>query len=169
MELVCALPELMIGNNAVLMQTEKVAEQFSGASLKIATPEFVEKEYGFTFIADYTGDFDGALEIGNGREVEGGSWVKITPDKVEIYTRIAGADVKVREVSNEIILSEIIMVKIHVVEGKARISLVSSAEKEGRSNALFTIEADWGYAGEAFAVSTDTRLKDAQLSFVYEK
>ena len=190
MELVCAFPELMLGDcdndriddsyNAV-RRLDSGAKQslLSGTTIRIDTPdndsstsaEYVEKEFGFTFIADFTGDFTGALEIGNGKDVEGGTWVKITPEKVQVYTRKAGSEVLVIERDNEIVLREIVMVKIHVdAKGKAKISLVSSAEKEGRANNLFTVNnATWGYAGDAFAVAHDTALKDAQLQFVYQR
>ena len=170
MELVCALPELMIGHDAVLMQSPKTPELYSGSELKIDTPDFVEKEYGFTFIADYTGTYEGKLLIGNGRDVEGGSWVEITADTVKVFTRKASAPVEIISVANEVVLEEIVMVKIHVVDGVATISMVGNADKPGRtSDRVFSVTAAWGYAGDAFAVSESTRLKDAQLSFVYEE
>ena len=170
MELVCALPELMIGEDAVLMQSPKMEELYSGSELTINTPEFVEKEFGLTFIADYTGLYDGKLIIGNGKDVEGGSWVEITADTVKVFTRKASAPVEVASSVNDILLEEIVMVKIHVVDGVATISIVGSGDKENRvTERLFTITATWGYAGDAFAVSESTRLKDAQLSFVYEE
>ena len=169
MELLCALPELMIGSDAGLLQTEKVKEQFSGSMMTVDSPEFVEGEYGFTFIADFTGDLEGSILVGNGKDTEGGTWVEINQEKVTVYTRKAGAAVKVSEKTNEIDLNEIVMIRVYVKNSEATISLVSSGEIEGRENTLFSATATWGYAGKAFALSTDTRLNDAQLSFVYEK
>ena len=175
LELLCTYPELMIDWDATVLEDSKDSLS-SKAELKIDTPDYIDGEYAMTFNADFDGRFDGTLTIGTGKGVDDASWVEISEDSVVIYRQVAGETVVVSEVKNEIFLIEIVMVRIHVKDGKAKISFVSSADNRypyGNANkkdpsTLFTVSGDWSYGGDAYAVSNGTDLIDASLKFVYE-
>ena len=176
LELLCAYPELMIDWDATVLEDKKDSLN-AKSELKIDTPDFIDGEYAMTFNADFDGSLDGSITIGTGKkDAEGASWVEINENKVTIYRHVGGKDVLVAEVKNEIVLQEIIMVRIHVVNGKAKISLVGSGDNRypyGDSSkkdpgTLFSIAGDWSYAGDVYAVASSTSLVDASLKFVYE-
>ena len=176
LELLCAYPELMIDWDATVLEDKKDTLN-AKAELKIDTPDFIDGEYAMTYNADFDGSLDGSITIGTGkRDAEGASWVVITEDKVTMYRHLGGEDVVISEVNNEIVLKEIVMLRIHVKGGRAKISFVSSADNRypyGDSSkkdpgTLFTIAGDWSYAGDVYAVASGTNLVDASLKFVYE-
>ena len=63
-------------------------------------------------------------------------------------------------------MKELVMLRIHVRDGKASIALVSSGEKNYEPHSsLYKIEAEWNSVGTAFAVSDKTDMTDADLKF----
>ena len=172
MELLCAFPELAIGADSTVLEA-KSEKLNANSKLTINTPDVLDGEYAFIYNADfYDRGFDGAIEIGNGKDVNGGTWVKITDEKVEVFRNVKGTATLVAEIDNMIDLEEIFMIKIHVKDNVANISFVSSAEKEyvasNDRKAMFGLEAPWSYAGDAFAVFDTIGVTDASLKFVSE-
>lgn len=176
LELLCTYPELMIDWDATVLEDKKDSLN-AKTELKIDTPDYIDGEYAMTFNADFEGNLDGSIIIGTGKkDAEGASWVEVTEDKVTIYRHVGGKDIIVATAKNEINLEEIILLRIHVKNGKAKVSFVSSADNRypyGDSSkkdpgTLFTVSGEWSYAGDVYAVGSDTAFTDASLKFVYE-
>ena len=169
LELLCQFPELLIGADSVV-KSAKSDTLSAGNTLKIeGTPEYIDgAEMAFTLTADFDGRLEGAIEIGNGKGVEGGSWVVITEDTIEVHRTIAGEDVIVKSAENEIPLKELLMLRIIVRNNTANIAFVSSGDDTPARSVLFSVEADWSYAGDVFVTSDTTKLNNVYFNFVTE-
>ena len=168
LETLCTFPELMLGGDATVKSAESKSLN-AGSSLKVTdSPKFVDGDFAISMKADFDGYIEGAIEVGNGKGVEGGTWAKITDNTVEVYTTLGGKDVLVAEAENEIALEDIVMIRIIVRDNKANIAFVSSDEKSYDSKldrkALFSVEADWSYAGEVFVSADEMALTDVLIN-----
>ncbi len=170
LETLCTFPELMLGVDATV-KSAKSESLSDGSTLKVEdTPEFVDGDFAISVSADYSGYLDdGAIEIGTGKGVEGGTWVRITDSKVEVYRTVNGESVLVTEEDNEILMNEIFMLRIIVKDNKANIAFVSSGEQaysaSADRNALFSVLADWSYAGDVFVRADSVDLTDVLINF----
>ena len=168
LETLVTFPELMLGGEATVKSAESKSLN-AGSALKVTdSPKFVDGDFAISMKADFDGYIEGAIEIGNGKGVEGGTWAKITDNTVEVYTTLGGKDVLVAEAENEIALEDIVMIRIIVRDNKANIAFVSSDEKSYDSKldrkALFSVEADWSYAGEVFVSADEMALTDVLIN-----
>ena len=167
LEILCQFHELLMGADSVV-KSAKSDTLNAGTTLKIEeTPEYVDSgTMAFTLTADFDSYLEGTLEIGNGKGVEGGTWVAITEDTVEVHRTIAGEDVTVKSVKNEIPIKELLMLRIIVRDNTANIAFVSSGDDTPDRNALFGVEVDWSYAGDVFVTSDTTNLTDVYFNFI---
>ena len=167
LETLCIFPELLMGDGSVVNSTSS-ATLSAGSTLTVTgTPEYIDSgNMAFSMSADFDGGLDGAIYVGNGKGVEGGTWAKITDRKVEVYRTVAGEDVLITEADNEIILEELIMLRIIVRNNRATIAFVSSDDTDRERTALFSVETDWSYAGNVFVSADTATLTDVRLNFV---
>lgn len=158
LELLCEFPELMLGTK---ISTSKAAEKTlsAGTSLKLCGPEATD-EYAITFKANFDGELDGNILIGS----KNGSKIEFALDKISVYSAVGE---KTFEIDNKMNMKELLMARVHVVNGKANIALVSSGEKEfdPKNFSLFKFECDFDTLGEIYAVADKTSLVDADLKY----
>jgi hypothetical protein len=167
MQLLCDFPELMLGADAKLYKSE--ADTISaGSVLTIDGPEYLTSDMAIAFMADFSGDLSGTIEIGNGKDINGGYWVEISKSSIKVYRNVGGVASEVHSVENPANMRDIVLVRIMVKNNKASIALVSSGvnEYDSKETKLFKFTVDWGFAGDIFAVASSEELKDASLKWV---
>ena len=170
LETVCTFPELMMGADSLTVRTETPVNVNAGATYKLEnTPESVECDMAISMSADFDGRLNGKIIVGNGKGVNGGTWVEITKEKVSVYKTEQGKDVLLTETDNEIVMQELVMLRIIVRDNVANIAFVSSGDSDPGRKTLFSVEAPWSYAGEVFVSTDATTLSDVVLNFVSEK
>ncbi len=142
----------------------------SGESLTVEAPETFKANQIFTFSAAFDGRLSGTVEIGNGRGVEGGTWVAITSTRITVYQRRNGEDVEIKSIDNKLEMNNILNLKIHVKDGTASLVMSSSGEKEDLERKMFgfgtgTNEAVvvWTAVGNAFVTSNGAELEEASF------
>ena len=168
LELLKVFPELMIGEGAVKYSAHSDALA-AGSTLKLEdTPDFYAKDFGISASLDFNGYLEGAIIIGNGKDVDGGSWAKITGEKVEIYKNVNGEEVLVESANNELDMEELAMIRIIVRDNEASVALVSSGDEEADRTTLFSVSGEWSYAGEFFVSAETTSFTDVYLNLVTE-
>lgn len=164
LELLCEFPELMVGADAKINAVKEKALNV-GETLTVEAKELSD-ENAITFKADFKGKtLEGNLDVGCKADGEG-SFLRLTEETLEVYKLSGGKEILVHSEENRMNMKELVMLRIHVRDGKASIALVSSGEKnyEPHSN-LYKIEAEWNSVGTAFAVSDKTDMTDADLKF----
>ena len=192
LQMLVDFPELMSKTCAKVYRAVKNTLS-SSDTLTIEAPERIEHSKVITFTADMAGTFTGAIEIGNGKDVDGGTYVRIERDKICVYTNRNGETVKTEidyrqyagangkpagaigeEVPNVVDIGDYINVKIHVDGYRAKISIMSRGldmgedAKGAKYVELFSVESDWTFAGDVFASAEGQSLTNAKLSFFTE-
>ena len=158
LELLCHFPELMLGTDIKIFNN-KADELKAGDLISVENPG-AEGEYAITLSANFNGALDGCIELGS----KNGSYLKIDLDKIVVYNK----ENSVFEIENEKNMEELLMIRLHVKDGKANIALVSSGDKEfdPAISKLFKFEADFAAVGDIYAKAdkTDLSLVDLKLS-----
>ncbi len=167
LQFLCDFPELMGGiGAAVYEKTQKTLT--AGSVIKVEENENAKRQSAIVFSADFFGSsLSGTIEIGNGKGSEGSSYVAIDKDYVKVYTIENGKKVLVCEAHNQADMKDLVNVAIHVNGSKAKISIMSSAEKNYDPNnvTVFSVETYWSAVGDAYASVTGQSLTNANLKW----
>ena len=143
-----------------------IATLNAGQKLEITPPTELGTDKMFTFTADFTGaSLSGTIKIGNGSTEDGATWVEITSNTVAVYMMRGGEAILVSQsvANHNLNMRELIAVKIHVVDGTAKIQMYSYGEMGTVGNALFSITASWASVGKPFATCTGQTLTNAEF------
>ena len=140
----------------ILNASEKALE--AGKALAVANPGATDS-HSITFKANFDGELDGKIIVGSKK----GSVIEFTVDKISVYKN----GEKTFEIDNKMNMKELLMVRVHVVNGVANIALVSSGEKEfnPKNYKLFNFECDIEIVGEVYALADKTNLVDADIKY----
>ena len=164
LQFLCDFPELMVGASAT--RTEKKAETLhSGSSETIAAAGKHTYESVITLSADFGATYGGKITLGNGKGVEGGSYVTIEKNMIRVYTVENGEEFLVCEVENKLKMQDIINVAIHVEGNKAKISLMSAGDSMDE-NVIFSIDCFWSCAGDVFVEAEDQSLTNVNMKWL---
>ena len=172
MQLATDFPEIFGGWNGEVSE-ESWAEAdtlTSGASLTVKAPTELKASQIFTFSTGFAGRLSGTIEIGNGKNVEGGTWVSISATKVTVYQRQNGDAVEITRIDNDLEMNNLLNLKIHVKDGKASIVMASSGEKVDLKDKLFGFSnnsnassVSWNAVGDAFVTVNGAELTDVSF------
>ena len=157
LELLCHFPELMLGTDIKIFNA-RADELKAGEQVSVENPASSD-EYAITLSANFDGGLNGNIELGS----KDGSYLKIDVDKIVVYNK----ENPVFEIENEKNMQELLMIRLHVKDGKANIALVSSGDKKYDPNVttLFKFEADFTAAGEIYAKADNTDLTLVDLKY----
>ena len=153
-------PELILGRVCDVYKADSV--RLSSEVLSIS--ENVADEFALTFRADFDGDFEGKLTIGN--EADGnGSYVEIDGDCINAYSLVDGKVVLVSTAENPAIMKKLLNLRIKVKDGKASLALMSAGEKnlDVKKRTLDTLEFGWNTVGSPFVKVEGNTLVEARL------
>ena len=153
-------PELILGRVCDVYKADSV--QLSSEALSIS--ENVADEFALTFRADFDGDFEGKITIGNS-DGKNGSFAEIDADMIKAYSVIDGKLALISEAENPAIMKKLLNLRIKVKDGKASLALMSAGEKhiEPKKYTLDTVEFDWNPVGNPFLRADGIILKDVRL------
>ena len=153
-------PELILGRACKIYKAE--ARELS--SDKLSIDETVADEFAITFRADFDGDFEGKLTIGN--EMDGnGSFVEIDKDSIKSYSLKDGKAELISTEDNLAVMRKLLNLRIKIKDGKASLALMSAGEKnlDPKKYTLNTLEFDWNTVGAPFVKVEGNTLVDARL------
>ena len=150
-----------------LAEMEKELEELkSGSSATIKAPETLENNKVFAFGARLDDEFKGTISIGNGKGVEGGTWVEIDSDNVTVYQTVNGTPTEIYKAENKVVIDSLINLKIHVKGDTANVSFMSVAEvDESLGNRVFNFDVTWSSAGDAFVSTQGNDLRNVKFSW----
>ena len=157
LELLCHFPELMLGTDIKIFNNK--ADELKAGSAITVENQGNNGEYAITLSANFSGALDGCIELGS----KEGSYLKIDLDKIVVYNK----ENPVFEIANEKNMEELLMIRLHVKDGKANVALVSSGDKEydPKLSTLFKFEADFEAIGEIYAKADKTDLTLVDLKY----
>ena len=165
MQLAVDFPEIMGGTNTTVYR-EELEELKSGSSATIKAPETLENNKVFAFGARLDDEFKGTISIGNGKGVEGGTWVEIDKDNVTVYQTVNGTPTEILKKENKVVIDSLINLKIHVKGDTANVSLMSVSEiDESCGNRVFNFDVTWSSAGDAFVSTQGNDLRNVKFSW----
>ncbi len=166
MQILLDFPEIMGGSQATIY-SEKADTLNSGSSVTIEAPDKIEKNKAFIFTADFNDAFTGTILIGNGKGVEGGTWIEIDSTFVTVYKTVDGEATVVTQVNNMAVLKDLVYVRIHVKGDTAYIDVVSTAESNDYNNInhVFSFNVEWSFAGDVFASVSNASLNNVSLKW----
>ena len=133
MQVATDFPEIFGGWNGEIDKENNWAETdtlVSGGYLTVNAPETLKQNKIFTFSAEFDERLSGTIEIGNGKDVEGGTWVAISSSKVTVYQKQNGEAVEIQSIDNKLEMVNRFYIKIHVKGDTATIVMASTGEKE---------------------------------------
>ena len=164
LELLCAFPELMIGADAKITEKSEAALPM-GSEISVTADAPVSDESAITFMADFKDKtLSGVLEIGSEGKGAKTSFVRLTEQTVEVYKFEGGKETLVHTEENRMNMKDIVMLRVHIKEGKASIAFVSSGEKNYAPHSeLYRIEAEWTGAEKAYAVANETDFTNVNI------
>ena len=164
MQFLCDFPELMLGGSA--KRVEKTAESLmSGSVATITTNGAYTYESAITLSADYGSSFNGKVIVGNGRGVEGGTYVSIEKDFIRVYTIENGEEVLVKEVASAVTMKDILNFRIYVECNTASIALMSAGDSMATNN-IFSFDCYWNSVGDVFVTSDGVNLTNVNMKWV---
>jgi hypothetical protein len=154
----------MVGADAKITAAKE--KSLSAGEILTAEAKELAEENAITFKADFKGKtLEGNLDVGCKADGEG-SFLRLTEETLEVYKLSGGKEILVHSEENRMNMKELVMLRIHVRDGKASIALVSSGEKNYVPHAsLYKVEAEWNSVGSAFATAEKTDMTDADLKF----
>ena len=157
LELLCAFPELMVGADAKITEKSEAALPM-GKEISVTADAPVSEESAITFMADFKDKtLSGVIEIGSKGKGGKTSFVRLTEQTVEVYKVEGGKENLVHTEENHMNMKELVMLRVHIKEGKASIAFVSSGEKNYVPHSeLYRIETEWSGAESAYAVANET-------------
>lgn len=163
--IVCEAPELMLGKACKVYAScdGKLTDIKSGEALAISLDGETEIRKAITFRADFSGELLGEIRIG----CNGGTYLSIDKNFLEVYDTSSGEEKLVFKAENPVIAEKLINVKIDISDNEAKISLMSAGEKNfaPEKKELSIIKAPWSFTGELFASTNSQPLTDARLKF----
>ena len=162
-QLIVDCPQILGGVDATVYK--QTLDTFkSGNTMKVS--QIAENNSVFSFKADFSGKFQGSFEIGNGKGVEGGTWVEIDADTVTVYQTVYGMAQVIYSQNNKVLLKNVVNVSIHVRGDVAKINIMSAGEVDSSlGNRVFSIDVSWTQAGDAFASIQGAEATGAMFSW----
>ena len=163
-QLIVDCPQILGGVDSTVYK--QVMENLkSGTTLTVSQP--AEKNSVFSFKADFDGKIQGKIEIGNGKGVEGGTWVEIDRTTVTVYRTVNGMSEIVYTVDNKLLFNDVVSISIHVRGDVAKFNMMSAGEIDSDSlgNRVFAFDVSWTQAGDAFASIQGADATNAMFSW----